>query len=184
MFVLFCTKFYLHLHSSCKFINSKMILTFTLPWFCFSQTITRHRPRARQTQWSRSYTPETVANAPPSAEDEVFFDLPPKTPEDVIDSTQEVGFAPQAEAAPIYYGGTATRGWRRQPHPSTRGGGRVDEHGAPTVGCSRIFSSLLDRVLDNSNRREYGMGWVGKMFGWVFNTFLYCKYFKNKAAFQ
>lgn len=48
------------------------------------------------------------------------------------------------------------QGWRRNVR---------EEQGRPTVGRSRIFSAALDRVLDNSDRRQYGMGWVGKLFG-------------------
>lgn len=54
-------------------------------------------------------------------------------------------------------------GWRRDPHVVLRHEGQ----NRPTVGGSRVFSSLLDNVLDNSNRRQYGMGWVGRMFGYA-----------------
>lgn len=48
------------------------------------------------------------------------------------------------------------QGWKR----SVR-----EEQSRPAVGRSRIFSTALDRVLDNSDRRQYGMGWVGRLFG-------------------
>ncbi|XP_065339664.1 inactive rhomboid protein 1 isoform X2 [Cloeon dipterum] len=34
---------------------------------------------------------------------------------------------------------------------------------SPEVGASRIWSHVLDRALDNSDRRQYGMGFVGRM---------------------
>lgn len=52
-------------------------------------------------------------------------------------------------------------GWRRD-HVVVL---RHEGPNRPVVGGSRVFSSLLDNVLDNSNRRQYGMGWVGKIFG-------------------
>lgn len=54
-------------------------------------------------------------------------------------------------------------GWKRETHTART----VGEPTRPTIGGSRIISSLLDRVLDNSDRRQYGMGWVGRMFGLV-----------------
>lgn len=60
---------------------------------------------------------------------------------------------------PIRY--TAVPGWRRDPQNIVR---TRAEH-RREVGGTRIFSSLLDSVLDNSDRRQYGMGWVGRIFG-------------------
>jgi hypothetical protein len=31
------------------------------------------------------------------------------------------------------------------------------------VGASRIWNHVLDRALDNSDRRQYGMGLVGRL---------------------
>lgn len=56
----------------------------------------------------------------------------------------------------------AAPGWRRDRQKAVRVPG---DQTRPAVGGTRIFTSLLDRVLDNSNRRQYGMGWVGRMFG-------------------
>ncbi|KDR07543.1 inactive rhomboid protein 1 isoform X2 [Zootermopsis nevadensis] len=47
--------------------------------------------------------------------------------------------------------------WQRTPLESSSSG--------PEVGCSRIWSRVLDRVFDNSDRRQYGMGVVGRLFG-------------------
>lgn len=33
------------------------------------------------------------------------------------------------------------------------------------AGATRISRSMIDRVFDNSNRRRYGMGIVGRFFG-------------------
>lgn len=35
------------------------------------------------------------------------------------------------------------------------------------TGGTRISPSTIDRVFDNSNRRQYGMGIVGRFFGYV-----------------
>lgn len=63
------------------------------------------------------------------------------------------------ETIPINRYRRETQGWRRNVIR--------EEQGRPTVGRSRIFSAALDRVLDNSDRRQYGMGWVGRLFGYV-----------------
>ncbi|XP_022903463.2 inactive rhomboid protein 1 isoform X1 [Onthophagus taurus] len=139
-------------------------------------TLTRHQGRARaQTeQWSRSYPAEIPSDA--EAHDERLFfqrskrSLSPseqRQPQqelaggDVIERIDEADHTKPLETSP-----TTTRttyiprssGWRRS-HHSTPEESRQD------IGCNRIFTRLLDRVLDNSDRRQYGMGWVGKMFG-------------------
>ena len=35
------------------------------------------------------------------------------------------------------------------------------------TGATRISPSTIDRIFDNSNRRQYGMGIVGRFLGWV-----------------
>lgn len=56
--------------------------------------------------------------------------------------------------------GDAGVGWQRTP--------RVAEApGVPVGGGRRISDVLIDRLADNSNRREYGMGFVGKLSGLV-----------------
>lgn len=48
--------------------------------------------------------------------------------------------------------------WRRTP-------GAPDESTGGQVGMGRIWGRVLDRALDNSDRRQYGMGVVGRFFG-------------------
>ncbi|GLG98309.1 Inactive rhomboid protein 1 [Gryllus bimaculatus] len=50
--------------------------------------------------------------------------------------------------------------WRRTPDRLEA----VSQSG-PEVGSSRIWSRVLDRVFDNSDRRQYGMGIMGRLFG-------------------
>ncbi|XP_025835911.1 inactive rhomboid protein 2 isoform X2 [Agrilus planipennis] len=142
-------------------------------------TLARHRPRPRsqQTQWSRSYEP-SVAKEPVSAEDEVFFEQPvssvaplpiPEGGVDVEDSgrahpervihTDGEGATLEALEAPLRY--SAAPGWRRSHYKAPRE--RSEQR--REVGKSRIFSSLLDNMLDNSDRRQYGMGLIGRIFG-------------------
>ncbi|GFG40974.1 hypothetical protein Cfor_02952, partial [Coptotermes formosanus] len=142
-------------------------------------TLTRHRPRPASTsrQFSRSYPSSTVAPSPgtssPVMEDEVFFThqctaapVPPLahveeasalTAEHVDPSVEPVavvatdsGFTHAREQY------TRSSNWCRPLEPSDSG---------PEVGCSRIWSRVLDRVFDNSNRRQYGMSVVGRFFG-------------------
>lgn len=121
------------------------------------QTLTRHRPRqhTEANQHSRSYTPATARSNSHSPFDEAFFEktLDPVPAVDSIDTrgVQEVS---------LRY--SAVPGWKRDPHHAAHA--RM-EHGRREVGGGRMVSSLLDNVLDNSNRRQYGMGWVGRMFG-------------------
>lgn len=132
------------------------------------QTLTRHRPRPRsqQSQWSRSYPPETpTLQAPP--EEQTFFERPslPASPEggDTIDRGAETAIQPAYRDSRDRerYARPPSGGWRRE-HEDV-----VLRHGEnrPSIGRSRILSNTLDHVLDNSDRRQYGMGWVGKMFG-------------------
>lgn len=79
------------------------------------------------------------------------------------------------ETIPINRYRRETQGWRRN---VVR-----EEQGRPTVGRSRIFSAALDRVLDNSDRRQYGMGWVGRLFGWVATVKL-CRHWNTSCFFR
>lgn len=128
-------------------------------------TLTRHqpRPRSQTEQWSRSY-PSDVPSEASDLEDRAFFErpTPPISPTglqsvDTMDRRLgEVEAAQQVESPTTRYPRSAVPGWRRSPHT---------DQTQPTIGGNRIFASLLDRVLDNSDRRQYGMGWVGRMFG-------------------
>lgn len=122
-------------------------------------TLTRHQQRDRPTQTSRSYPPDVPpARLPP--EESIFFGRPhsgatPASSPDAIDrgSSEEVPLRhPPFRSSHV--------GWRRDPHHISRA-----EQARPSVGGSRISLAVLDRALDNSDRRQYGMGWVGKMFG-------------------
>ncbi|XP_044252860.1 inactive rhomboid protein 1 isoform X1 [Tribolium madens] len=130
-------------------------------------TLTRHRPRRRsqQSQQSRSFPPDTPYSSS-SVEEETFFQKPtsptsprPQEEGDTIDRGHEATLQPAYRDRLTIRPGSG--GWRREPHVVLRHEGQ----NRPTVGGSRVFSSLLDNVLDNSNRRQYGMGWVGRMFG-------------------
>ncbi|XP_033606126.1 inactive rhomboid protein 1 isoform X3 [Cryptotermes secundus] len=136
--------------------------------------LTRHLPRrATARQFSRSYPSPTVAPSlgpsTPITDDEVFFtapvgaaavpvvetslsmaDQPERPVEHVALVTTDAGFMHAREQYP------RSSNWRRPPlEPSDSG---------PEVGCSRIWSRVLDRVFDNSNRRLYGMGVAGRIF--------------------
>ncbi|XP_068084541.1 inactive rhomboid protein 1 isoform X2 [Anabrus simplex] len=154
----------------------------------------RPRPGARSRQRSRSFAPSAVP-PPSSTEehsssslvDEVFFEKTVSAP-----NSSSVNVAPGPSTAdyvegsggtaePSGEGGFATSrdqpdhphhvrehyttrerapSWRRTPDRFES----VTESG-PEVGCSRIWSRVLDRVFDNSDRRQYGMGIMGRMFG-------------------
>lgn len=59
--------------------------------------------------------------------------------------------------------------WRRA-NPSERE--RPWEDGMGSFGLNRIHGRFLDTASDNSNRRQYGMGVVGRFFGYVNIFFL------------
>ncbi|KAJ8916104.1 hypothetical protein NQ315_004471, partial [Exocentrus adspersus] len=133
-------------------------------------TLTRHRPRPRsqQSQWSRSFPPDTPSVVSP-AEEQTFFERPsipasPRTPEggDTIDrGVEAIQPAYRDSRDRDRFARPPSGGWRRE-HEDV-----VLRHGEnrPSIGRSRILSNTLDHVLDNSDRRQYGMGWVGRMFG-------------------
>ncbi|XP_076041642.1 rhomboid-5 isoform X2 [Oratosquilla oratoria] len=95
-----------------------------------------------------------------SLSDEVFFDCrgtsSPVTEKGVTayDTSKEIGGH--------YHSGVQE--WQRQStshiDDSVDAAGRADTR----VGRSRIWTRILDRCFDNSDRRQYGMGLVGRMF--------------------
>lgn len=48
------------------------------------------------------------------------------------------------------------------------------------AGATRISRSTIDRVFDNSNRRRYGMGIVGRFFGYIHILFPYYEVWEIK----
>ncbi|XP_049772143.1 inactive rhomboid protein 1 [Schistocerca cancellata] len=157
-------------------------------------TLTKHRrrPPSRSRQHMRSYSLPAVANAvadtrsPPLFADEVFFDKPqpagstasqpPNAPDyadaGIVSSSEplgEGGFVSSSRdqldhRQPHLHEHYTTRerapSWRRTPERLEC----ITESG-PEVGCSRIWSRVLDRVFDNSDRRQYGMSVLGRLFG-------------------
>ncbi|XP_044758654.1 inactive rhomboid protein 1 [Coccinella septempunctata] len=132
-------------------------------------TLTRQRPRPRSqnSQWSRSF-PADMPSQEPTEEVDTFFE-PTETPilprlseggADTVDRGGSGDIGERMNSQERYAAPKTISGWRRD-HP--RAGPRQ-----PTkVGKSRI-SNCLDNLLDNSDRRQYGMGWVGRMFGRTF----------------
>lgn len=51
--------------------------------------------------------------------------------------------------------------WQRNPSR------RVEDNHMPNIGMSRIWGRVLDRAFDNSDRRQYGMGFFGKLFRYL-----------------
>lgn len=136
------------------------------------KTLTRHRPRPRsqQSTWSRSFPPDVPQTTPnerlssPEEEAEAFFVKVERTPSlegDTVDRSERVRVIEPAyrerERRPVAPPG----GWRRDQDGVVL---RHPEHRA-IIGSSRIPSNTLDNILDNSDRRQYGMGWVGRIFG-------------------
>ncbi|XP_059353067.1 uncharacterized protein LOC130698010 isoform X2 [Daphnia carinata] len=82
-----------------------------------------------------------------SLEDEVFFDTPPPAYEDVVDAAH---IGPPPPTGPTHRRESEARPsrWRRAIHANMNG---------PSG------PSVVDRLMDNSNRRQYGMGIVGRM---------------------
>ncbi|XP_075231364.1 rhomboid-5 isoform X2 [Lycorma delicatula] len=143
-------------------------------------TLSRHKPRQSSLgrQMSRSYPPSTVPPSPTSPlDDEVFFDKASTTvndsgieqassiaPPPSTDNTQWTAMS--ADITDSVEDPTRTRdrlgSWRRA-NPSERE--RPWEAGMGSFGLNRIHGRFLDTASDNSNRRQYGMGVVGRFFG-------------------
>ncbi|KAH1015690.1 hypothetical protein HUJ04_007035, partial [Dendroctonus ponderosae] len=140
-------------------------------------TLTRHRPRPRsqQSSLSRSFPPDVPQTPPhdvmPSPEEELesFFVKPDahervrQLDQDTVDRTERVNFAEPPYRNRERYAATAS-GWRRDQDEVVL---RHPEHRA-NIGLSRISSTTLHSIRDNSDRRQYGMGWVGRLFGRVY----------------
>ncbi len=86
-------------------------------------------------------------------EDEVFFDVPPPPYEDVVDSA---GHVASSTGQPL--GGVGGR--HRQDSEPRSARWRRAIQSPPSAPTS---ASLVDRLMDNSNRRQYGMGVVGRL---------------------
>lgn len=84
---------------------------------------------------------------------------------DTVDSHQQAAveavFRDEDQESPASYSRPVSRGWRRDHEGVVL---RYAEH-RPTVGSGRLPSSALDRIFDQSSRRQYGMGWFGRVFG-------------------
>ncbi|XP_066152035.1 uncharacterized protein, partial [Euwallacea fornicatus] len=133
-------------------------------------TLTRHRPRprSRQTSWSRSFPPEvpqtsTHVHLPsPEEEAEAFFeksDRPPSIQGDTVDRSERVrAIDPGIREQDRYSAVVPGARWQQEGvvlrHPERRA----------VLGQSRITSNILANTMDNSNRRQYGMGWIGRFF--------------------
>nr|CAD7424491.1 unnamed protein product [Timema monikensis] len=154
----------------------------------------RPAPRSRQWLRSYApstlpHTPSLLSVAadesasPTFGEDEVFFDkpiqpaavtMPPQQqpPGDSAGPSTEPaggegGFAMSRDQLdhPLHLRDQYTTrerppSWRRTPERM-----ETASESGPEVGCSRIWSRVLDRVFDNSDRRTYGMGVMGRFFG-------------------
>lgn len=154
--------------------------------FLASSVARRRLSRRRSRIHSRSYAPSSVledsvftdegldAPAVPlssvhpvvldseTSKDDVFFDkIPPPTPTTTVPPrfpqhwyTARNNVMPQDEDVPDSRVGS----WQYPPPPRLA---KVPDH--PQVGMQRIWKQVLDRALDNSNRRQYGMGIMGKL---------------------
>lgn len=54
--------------------------------------------------------------------------------------------------------------WQRNPSQ------RLEDDHMPNIGMGRIWGRVLDRAFDNSDRRQYGMGVVGRLFRYIQTT--------------
>ncbi|KAL1497983.1 hypothetical protein ABEB36_008858 [Hypothenemus hampei] len=135
-------------------------------------TLTRHRPRprSRQTSWSRSFPPDVPQNVNdrlPSPEEEAaeaLFDQTSGisiTETDNTDRTERVRVIEPYDRGRYASGTVPGVGWRRDQDNVIL---RHPEHRA-VIGAQRIPPSTLDNIWDNSDRRQYGMGWIGRFFG-------------------
>lgn len=136
-------------------------------------TLTRHRhqrPRSQQGSWSRSFPPDvpqvqTDQLPSPDEEAEAFFQpVSPKVGPDERDAVDRIErvrvIDPPANRYSAFHGTPPLVGRRREQevvirHPERRA----------VIGASRISSATLANVMDNSDRRQYGMGFIGRFFG-------------------
>ncbi|KAG1695763.1 Inactive rhomboid protein 1 [Nymphon striatum] len=112
--------------------------------------------------------------------DDVFFDktptpevtmsimpppFPTRKPDASPDDESEGGFTRLHEFRGLGQDDGTKRGWKRTPTPLKPPVQRhvpPDTRDGPEVGFKRIWTRLLDRAFDNSDRRQYGMGIVGR----------------------
>lgn len=57
--------------------------------------------------------------------------------------------------------------WQRNPSR------RVEDDHMPNIGMGRIWGRVLDRAFDNSDRRQYGMGFIGRLCRYFYFIYLF-----------
>ncbi|XP_048482944.1 inactive rhomboid protein 1 isoform X2 [Plutella xylostella] len=110
--------------------------------------VTRKSRQSASAQWSRSFRGSAPA-APDDEVDDVFFS-PPTSPPHLHRDGEDTTDGVKSARSPL---SSSTVEYRR-PERSVSWG----------AGGARIHTPMLEPLADNSNRRQYGMGVVGRFF--------------------
>lgn len=163
---------------------------------CVQKTLSRKkRSVLSSSEWSRSFIPSTTSDSPPTIVSQmtddvnisyahnyigskfmyafifcnlqVFFDRLSSDNGDQGIKQEVVDFGGNYDnSSRLHYKKTHPNfrrysSWQRNPSR------RVEDDRMPNIGMSRIWGRVLDRAFDNSDRRQYGMGFIGRL----------CRYF-------
>ncbi|XP_050422182.1 inactive rhomboid protein 1 isoform X2 [Adelges cooleyi] len=136
--------------------------------YVISKTLSRKKKRSVSTSsnWSRSYPTSAVSDTstmPSQLVDDVFFDRLSSDngdqgiEQEVVDSggNYETSIRHHYNKPHQNFGRYSS--WQRDPSQ------RVEDDHMPNIGMSRIWGRVLDRAFDNSDRRQYGMGVIGRL---------------------
>ncbi|XP_053607467.1 inactive rhomboid protein 2 isoform X2 [Plodia interpunctella] len=112
--------------------------------------VTRRSRQSISAHWSRSFRGSATTPADDAEVDDVFFSPPTSTPLTLHHDDGDATDGPKGARSPIGSSGVEYR--------------RPERNVSWSAGGSRIQSPLLEPLADNSNRRQWGTGPVGRFF--------------------
>ncbi|XP_050058625.1 inactive rhomboid protein 1 isoform X1 [Aphis gossypii] len=135
--------------------------------FVISKTLSRKKKIITPSnEWSRSYPSSVTSDAPTilsQMTDDVFFDRLSSDSGDqgieqeVVDSGGNYESSIRQHYKKPHQSFRRYSSWQRNPSR------RVEDDHMPNIGMGRIWGRVLDRAFDNSDRRQYGMGFIGRV---------------------
>jgi len=135
--------------------------------FVVSKTLSRKKKTvSTSSEWSRSYPPSATSDdltVISHMTDDVFFDRLSSDNGDqgivqeVVDSSGNYENSIRHHYKKSHQSLRRYSSWQRNPSR------RVEDDHMPNIGMGRIWGRVLDRAFDNSDRRQYGMGFIGRL---------------------
>ncbi|XP_050541106.1 inactive rhomboid protein 2-like isoform X1 [Daktulosphaira vitifoliae] len=142
--------------------------------YAISKTLSRKKKKTVSIsgEWSRSY-PSSVTHETSSLDsplvDDVFFDRISLENNDQGVDQEVVDSGSNYEPSSRHYYNKQNQNFGRYSNWQRNPSQRIEDDHMPNIGMGRIWGRVLDRAFDNSDRRQYGMGVIGRLFRRSFN---------------